>query len=440
MLARFPGFGAVALSIFPNPVTGTYKDESWQALGEELQIPPHRRRVRQRQADHLQRLLHLAHRHHRHARGPDAPRRSRRRLVLEPGCGTGNFLLEGQRYIGVEQDSISGRIARARHPDQDIRIENFADTKLPELDAVIGNVPFADVRLDYHGQKFALHDFFLAKSVDSLAPGGVLALVTSHYTLDKQNAAIREYLAAKADFLGAIRLPSDAFKREGTAVVTDIVFLRKRDPGEPPRHADPDWLKAEPVEIEGVTVPINRYFLNNPQQVLGTYTSKDSLYGEGYGVRSNGDLAQQLRDAVARLPELPTREPRSQTAPAAAFVPPPPERHIAEGSFFVHDQRIHQVVDGQSAPVVYGGSELWRMADSSAGVWRALIELRDRSRRVLQSQNEGWPEPNREEARRELNRAYDRFVSAFGPINKTTFSSTADGSVIRRMPNLVKRR
>jgi hypothetical protein len=130
-------------------------------------------------------------------------------------------------------DSISGRIAKAIHPDQDIRIENFRDTRLPEdrIDAVVGNVPFADLKLDYQGQKLSLHDYFFAKSIDALKPGGVMALVTTHFTLDKQNAAIREYLADKADFVGAIRLPSDAFKREGTAVVTDIVFLRKRAAG-----------------------------------------------------------------------------------------------------------------------------------------------------------------------------------------------------------------
>ena len=122
--------------------------------------------------------------------------------ILEPGCGTGNFMSQGKpgaRFIGVELDSISGRIARALHPDQDIRIENFRDTKLPEdrIDAVIGNVPFADLKLDYHGQKLSLHDYFFAKSIDALKPGGVLALVTTHFTLDKQNAAIREYLAAR---------------------------------------------------------------------------------------------------------------------------------------------------------------------------------------------------------------------------------------------------
>ena len=152
-------------------------------------------------------------------------------MILEPGCGTGNFMGQaqaGQRFIGVELDSISGRIARALHPAADIRIENFRDTKLPPLDAVIGNVPFADIKLEFHGRKLSLHDFFIAKSVDALKPGGILAVVTSHFTLDKQNAAVREQLAAQADFLGAIRLPSDAFKNEGTRVVTDIVFLRKR--------------------------------------------------------------------------------------------------------------------------------------------------------------------------------------------------------------------
>ena len=133
---------------------------------------------------------------------------------------------------------------------------------MPEggIDAVIGNVPFADVKILYHGQPFALHDYFFAKSVDALKPGGILALVTSHFALDKQNAALREYLGEKADFIGAIRLPSDAFKREGTAVVTDIVFLRKCAKGEPARHEDAEWQRSTPVEIDGEQIAINRYF------------------------------------------------------------------------------------------------------------------------------------------------------------------------------------
>src|SRR5262249_21642207 len=156
---------------------------------------------------------------------------------------------------------------------------------------------FADIKLEHNGQRFSLHDYFIAKSVDLLKPGGVLALLTSHFTLDKANASIREYLAEGADFLGAIRLPSDAFKREGTAVVTDIIFLRRRAPGQEARHADPDWLRTGPLPIgaekPSAEIPVNRYFLNHPEMVLGEWSRKDTLYGgEGFSVTSNGDLAE----------------------------------------------------------------------------------------------------------------------------------------------------
>jgi hypothetical protein len=294
-LARFPGFGPVALSIFPDPITGMYKDASWQALGEEL-----KRLLTLTEYDSAKRTTFnafytspavIASIHEAIGR-LGVPSNA---TILEPGCGIGNFMSQGQkgtRFIGVELDSISGRIAKALHPEADIRIESFRDSRLPEIDAVIGNVPFADVKLDYHGQKLSLHDFFIAKSVDALKPGGVLALVTSHFTLDKQNAGAREYLAAKADFVGAIRLPADAFKREGTAVVTDILVLRKRATGEPEHHADPDWLGVASLAIDGAEVGINRYFLNHPDMVLGTWSRKDTLYGgEGYSVTGNGDLA-----------------------------------------------------------------------------------------------------------------------------------------------------
>ena len=246
-LSRFAGFGPVALSIFPDPVTGRYKDAGWQTLGDELKslLSP-------AEYDSAKRTTFNAF--YTSPTVIKAMHEVLNRLgvadhatVLEPGCGTGNFLAQaarGMHFIGVEMDTTSGRIARARHPESDIRIENFRDSKLPEVDAVIGNVPFADVKLDYRGQRLSLHDFFFAKSLDALKPGGVLALVTTHYTLDKQNTSVRERLAAEADFLGAIRLPSDAFKREGTAVVTDIVFLRKRASGQEAQHADPAWLET----------------------------------------------------------------------------------------------------------------------------------------------------------------------------------------------------
>jgi N12 class adenine-specific DNA methylase len=448
VLAKFGGFGPVALSIFPNPANGEYKD-GWREIGEELKglLTPQEYDSAKRTTFNAfytsPTVIEAMHQALTLLGVPDGA------LTLEPGCGPGRFFLPGKRYIGVELDSISGRIAKALHPEADIRIEDFQKTRLPEIDAVIGNVPFANVSLDYKGNKFALHDYFLAKSVDALAPGGVMALVTSHYTLDKTNASIREYLASKADFLGAIRLPSDAFKREGTSVVTDIVFMRKRSLDEPPKHVDPEWMKTEPKDIDGTALPINKYFLNHPEMVLGTYSGKDSLYGSGYSVISNGDLAEQLKEAVERLPKtdprpdqnaFSTEKPQKTTLEPSrtAFTPPPPERHIAEGSFFVHESRIHQLVDGQAVPVVYGGGELWAAGALVGRRMGALIELRDLARRVLQSQNEGLPEPDRTAARKELNRAYDRFHSAFGPINKTTFGSTSDGSVIRRMPNLVK--
>jgi len=234
VLGRFAGFGPVALSIFPDPVTGRYKDAGWQSLGEELKTL-----LSPEQYDSAKRATF-----NQFFTSPDvmqAMYEGLRRLgvrndalVLEPGCGAGHFMAHAPKdyqFIGIELDSVSGRIAKARFPGQQIRIENFKNSVLPNFDAVIGNVPFADLKLDYQGQKLSLHDYFFVKSVDALQPGGVLALVTSHFTLDKQNAAIREHLASKADFVGAVRLPSDAFKREGTAVVTDILFLRKRAPG-----------------------------------------------------------------------------------------------------------------------------------------------------------------------------------------------------------------
>ncbi|WP_437193946.1 DEAD/DEAH box helicase family protein [Planctomicrobium sp. SH527] len=446
VLSRFSGFGPVALSIFPDPVTGKYKDDRWKSVGEEL-----RSLLNPEEYDSARRTTYNAfYTSHIVIDGiHDAITRlgaPSDATILEPGCGVGNFLgraARGNRFIGVELDSISGRIARSIYPQHDIRIENFRDTKLPEgqLDAVVGNVPFADVKLNYHGQKYSLHDYFFAKSIDALKPGGVMALVTSHYTLDKQNAAIREHLADAADFVGAIRLPSDAFKREGTAVVTDIIFLRKRAAGEPAHHVDPEWLGIAPLAIDGAEVPVNRYFLNHPEMVLGDWSRKDTLYGgQGYSVKGTGDLQPKLHQAISRLPQFETAKgSNAQTVTAPTFVPPPSEKHIFEGSFFIGDDKaIYQIEGGQSQKVVYGGKELQSGGTMTGKRLAALIELRDKARRVLQSQNEGWPDDHRHKARQELNRSYDRFVSSYGPINKTTFSETKDGSVVRRMPNIVK--
>jgi N12 class adenine-specific DNA methylase len=433
----------VALSLFPDPITGRYKDASWQALGEELKellTPDEYDSAKRTTFNAFYTSPTVIAAMHEALSRLGVPERA---TVLEPGCGIGNFMSYGprdRRFIGVELDSISGRIAKALHPEADIRIENFRDSRLPAIDTVIGNVPFADVKLEHKGQRFSLHDYFFAKSVDALKPGGVLALVTSHFTLDKQNGATREYLADRVDFVGAIRLPSDAFKREGTAVVTDIVFLRKRGEGQPARHADPDWLGVAPLEIDGAEVPVNRYFLNNPDMVLGQWSRQDTLYGEGFSVTGNGDLAEHLKGAIERLPQFATLKDTPETeASAPEFTPPPPLPHIAEGSFIVgEDKSIRQIMDGEAMPVTYGGTSLTSYGSLTGQRLAALIGLREKARRVLQSQNEGWPEQARQDARRELNWAYDRFTFTYGPINKTTFSETKDGGAIRRMPNLVK--
>jgi N12 class adenine-specific DNA methylase len=446
VLARFPGFGPVALGIFPDPRTGRYKDAGWQTLGKELEnllTPEEYASVKRStyNAFYTSPTV-IATMHAALSRLGVTPEAT----VLEPGCGSGNFMRyapPGMRFIGIELETLSGRIARALHPEADIRIENFRDTKLPEgrIDAVIGNPPFADVKLDYHGQKLALHDYFMAKSLDALKPGGILALIVSHFTMDKQNASLREYLAERADFLGAIRLPTSAFHREGTSVVTDIVFLKKRAPGEKDNHADPSWLQTETITIDGAQIPINRYFLRHyDDMVLGTWSRNDRLYDAGYSVEPTGNLALQLAAGIRHLPEgVATPAAEARPEPRVAFAPPPLLPHIAEGSFFVRPDRvICQVEGGEAHPVTYGGTLLKSDGSKTGRRLAALVGLRDLARRVLQSQNEGWPEEHRIDARKQLNFAYNRFTAAYGPINHTTFSETKDGGIIRRCPNLVK--
>lgn len=445
-LLRFSGFGPVALSIFPDPVTGAFKDAAWKAYGEELKAlltADEYTSAKRTTFNAFYTSPVVIQAMHRAITRLGVPASS---TVLEPGCGIGNFMTYApneMRFIGVELDSISGRIAKVLHPNHDIRIENFRDTKLPaeSIDAVIGNVPFADLKLEYEGHKFSLHDFFFAKGIDLLRPGGILALVTSRFTLDKQNGAIREYLAERTDFVGAIRLPSDAFKREGTQVVTDIVFLRKRETGAKASHVEPEWLAVDSVSVEGADVVINRFFKKFPGMILGTLSRKDTLYGEGVSVQGDRDLEAMLQEAIGWLPKNePLSTPSAEANPP--FTPlarPPPDEALSEGSFVVsEDGTIRQILGGRLEPVVYGGKALTANGAMTGRRLSSLIRLRDLARLVLLSQNEGWPETDREEARRELNVAYDRFLSLYGPINKTTFGETEGGGTIRRMPNLVK--
>ena len=447
LLARFGGFGPVALSLFPDPITGKFKDHWWESLGNELQSMLSTDEYESAKRTTFTAFYTSPNVMQAMFRAIERLGVPNNALILEPGCGRGNFLSLApidKRFIGIELDSISGRIAQALHPHHDIRIENFRETKLPmgKLDAVIGNVPFANIKLDHNGNRFSLHDYFFAKSIDAVMPGGVLALVTSHFTLDKSNASIREYLSERADFLGAIRLPSEAFMQEGTKVVTDILFLRKRSPEQAPHHVDNEWLLTDSKQVDGANISVNKYFLNHPDMVLGDWTLENQLYGgDGFSIRSNGDLATQLSEAISRLPQSPTILPthvEAETAPAR-FTRPPPLRHLTESSFYIgDDQVIYQIDGGQSTAAKHGQTLLKSDGTMMGKRLAALIGLRDAARLVLQSQNESWPENERTATRKELGCLYDRFVASYGPINKTTFSETADGSVSRRMPNLVK--
>lgn len=448
-MGRFGGFGAVALSIFPDPTTRAYKTPSWTAVGEEL-----RSLLTEQEYDSAKRSTFTAF--YTAPAVMDAMFRALSRLgvpadgtALEPGCGIGRFMdhaPRAMRFVGVERDLISGRIARARFPGQDIRVEDFRETNLVDgsLDAAIGNPPFADLKVDYRGDKLALHDFFIAKSLDALKPGGVLALVTSHFTLDKLDGTARARMADRADFFSALRLPSDAFKAEGTSVVTDVLFFKKRGAGLPVAHNNDAWLEVGRVEIEGVEVPINRFFITTPDLVLGDWSRQDTLYGseQEYSLVGDGKLAGRLEKAMPARWAYPADEPEDEEeaveAPAPAAVPAG-DWAAHEGRFIVGDDRIVRQVEGGSlAPVVYGGVGLRSDGTMTGRRLADLVGLRDLARKALRVQNEGRPEVERSWARDVLNEAYDGFVAAYGPINKTSISESADGTVIRRMPNVVK--
>jgi hypothetical protein len=388
-LLRFAGFGPVALAIFPDPATGRYKDCRWQALGErlaELLTPREYEDAKRTTFNAFYTSPTVVRAMHRALGRLGVDKAAR---VIEPGCGIGRFL-EGappaMRFTGIELDGVSGRIARLLHPAQDIRIENFRDSTFPQgsFDAAVGNVPFSDLKIADRGDKLSLHDFFFVKSLDLVKAGGIVAFVTSHFTLDKQNAAVRERIAATADLVGAIRLPCEAFQREGTAVVTDLVFLRKRAEGEEPDPRRPSWRELAPVEVEGAVLRINQYFVEHPDMVLGTLTTKNTLYGGGFRVVGAKDWPDALSRAVERLPELalvPTSHPPA--IPAARAPRPPPVADLAEGSFGILNGRICQVVDGVLVQVRYGGAALDVDRSLIGRRLAALIDLRDRARTVV---------------------------------------------------------
>jgi len=370
--------------------------------------------------------------------------------VLEPGMGIGNFI--GMRpkgsdpkFIGVELDDITGKIARGLYPEARIFVQGFEDTALPEdsVDLVIGNVPFGDIRpsdKQYNkGRPLSLHNYFIFKSLKLTKPGGVLALVTSRYTMDSQDKTARTMIRdAGGDLIGAIRLPNTTFKENaGTQVVTDILFIRKRKEGEP--LGNPSWLEAKEFLIGTSKATVNQYFKDNPDMVLGTNAVTRGMYrDEEYTVTGTATgLREKIANAVTAMMEKSALryDPEAGEVDTYDDLAPPPET-VKDNAFFERDGKLFQRVLQSSVPV--------EISDGQAGRVRLLIKLRDLARAVLTEQRGEWNGKGEApwiDAQKELGKAYDRFVKAFGYINQVqiTRRTMPDGEVreYRRYPNML---
>ncbi|MEV6360362.1 helicase-related protein [Nocardia asteroides] len=359
--------------------------------------------------------------------------------VLEPGCGAGAFIgraPETVRMTGIELDSTTARIAQALYPHADIRVESFADTRFLEghFDAAIGNVPFSSTKLRdpvHNTGEHAMHNHFILKSLALTKPGGVVAMLTSSFTMDNKNPAARREIAAHADFLGAIRLPNGAHRRvAGTDVVTDILILRRRD-GDARQLRGPFEL-AVSAELplagghgETETVTVNEYFLNNPEMVLGELRAGTSVYG-GLAVEvvARGDLEQQLGAALERvvgnaLSEGISHWPREMAA-GERRVAAAPAGDAAE--FPGHLRALDRGFEALSSDRIY---EPLPVPATRAEELRALLGLRDTAVSLLESEAATAEDSDDIEAlRTQLNQRYDHYVARYGPINRCSWHPT----------------
>ena len=338
--------------------------------------------------------------------------------ILEPAMGVGNFFgllpqeMQGSRLYGVELDSITGRIAKQLYPKADITVAGFETTDRRDFfDLAIGNVPFGQYQVNdraYNKLGFSIHDYFFAKTLDQVRPGGVIAFVTSRYTMDKQSPEVRKYIAQRAELLGAIRLPNNAFKANaGTEVVSDILFLQKRDR---PIDIEPDWVHLGENE-DGF--PINRYFLDNPDMVLGTPTSESTQYGrQDYTVApiEGADLAAQLHAAVqsiggeyraAELPDLGENETIQDTIPA--------DPNVKNYSYAVVDGEVYYRENSVMVKPNLNATAKERV--------KGMAELRDCVHRLIDLQMWESDDLSIRAEQQKLNRLYDSFTEKYGLIN-----------------------
>ena len=340
--------------------------------------------------------------------------------ILEPAMGVGNFFglvpesMESARLYGVELDSLTGRIAKQLYQKADITISGFEKTDRRDFyDLAVGNVPFGQYKVSdkpYDKLNFPIHDYFLAKGVDQLRPGGIMAVVTSHYTLDKQNPAARQYLAKRADLLGAIRLPNNAFRQNaGTEVTTDILFFQKRD------HAperEPEWVQlGETADA----IRVNRYFADNPQMILGKMVEQSGQFGtEITCAPKEGEiLSEQLAAAIKLLvppdKELLSAEPPETADSIAARESIPADPNVRNFSFALVEGALYFRENSRMNPVELGKTPTERV--------KGMLSIRDCARRLIDLQLMGAPESEIEREQVRLNVLYDRFTKSYGLLN-----------------------
>ncbi len=349
--------------------------------------------------------------------------------ILEPSCGVGNFfgllpdnMADSKRY-GVELDAITGRIARQLYQNADIQIKGFEDADYPDnfFDLAIGNVPFGSYGVSdqrYDKYKFHIHDYFFAKAIDKVRPGGVVAFITSKGTLDKQDEKVRRYLAERAELLGAIRLPNNAFAANAnTEVTADILFLRKR---ERPILSQPEWLHLGQTE-DGI--PINSYFLSHPEMLLGRMAWWKNMYGNQEETAclplEGKDLAAQLAEAISHIRGQIQSWELEEAGEQGEWLPADPS--IPNFSFGLLEGNLYYRMDSQMQPAAASATALARI--------RAMIGLRECTRRLMQYQLENHPEARIRQEQKRLNALYDRFVEQYGRItsrgNKSAFRDDA---------------
>ena len=342
--------------------------------------------------------------------------------LLEPSCGIGNFIgmlpdaMQDSKIYGVELDTISAGIAQQLYQKTTIAAQGFEETNLPDsfFDGVVGNVPFGDFKVSdkrYDKHKFLIHDYFFAKSLDKLRPGGVMALVTSKGTMDKETLAVRKYIAQRVELLGAIRLPNNTFKgNAGTEVVSDILILQKRD-----RLIDiePDWVHLDTDENG---IKMNSYFVQHPEMILGEMKMVSGRFGmEATCVPyENADLAAQLDEAVANIHgEITEYETEEELEGEDNSIPADPT--VRNFSYTVVDDKIYYRENSRMTPVEVSATAENRI--------KGMIAIRNSVRTLIELQTEDYPDSEIKEEQERLNRLYGTFSGKYGLINSRANTS-----------------